>query len=114
MRFVYATHLTIIYSKKILHEHHNLRDVTKLNICRIYAHLHFRAITELVAEWYERWRCDHSEAVRVGSKPGTCKELLALGKKLAWAGASGIREMWRIPHRLAPGKFATFLACVSQ
>jgi hypothetical protein len=51
--------------------------------------------TEPVAEWYERWRCDHSEAVRAGSKPGACKELLVLGKKLAWAGASGIREMRR-------------------
>jgi hypothetical protein len=29
-----------------------------------------------------------------------------LGKKLAWAGASGIREMRRIPHRLATSWFA--------
>jgi hypothetical protein len=46
------------------------------------------------------------EAVRAGSKLGACKELLVLGKKLAWAGASGIREMWRIPHRLATSWFA--------
>jgi hypothetical protein len=59
-----------------------------------------------VAEWYERWRCDHSEAVRAGSKPGPCKELLVPGKELAWAGASGIREMRRIPHRLATSWFA--------
>jgi hypothetical protein len=45
-------------------------------------------ITEPVAEWYERWRCDHSEAVWAGSKPGACNELL--GKKLTRTGASGL------------------------
>ena len=40
-------------------------------------------LTEPVAECYERLRCDHSEAVWVGSNPGACdcKELLVLGKK---------------------------------
>jgi len=54
---------------------------------------------------YEREHCDHSEAVSAGSKPGAfnCKELLVLGEKLARIGASEIREVWKIPHRLAPG-----------
>ena len=88
----------------------------------VYTHFYLNALsyclfqfkTEPVAEWYERWRCNHSEAVWVGSKPSACKELLVLGKKLARTGASGIREVRKIPHRLAPGKFATFLACVSR
>jgi hypothetical protein len=70
-----------------------------------------------VAEWLERLRCDQSEAeaVGVGSKPGDCdcKESLVLGKKLALTGASGIREMQSDLHRLAPGRSATFPACVS-
>ena len=36
--------------------------------------------TEPVAEWYERLRFDHSEAVWAGSNPATA-ELLVLGKK---------------------------------
>jgi hypothetical protein len=59
--------------------------------------------TEPVAEWLERLRCDHSEAVWAGSKPGACdcKESLVPGKKLALTGASGIREMQSDLHRLA-------------
>jgi hypothetical protein len=56
-----------------------------------------------VAEWLERLRCDHSEAVRAGSEPGSCdcKKSLVPGKKLAQTGASGIREMQSDLCRLA-------------
>jgi hypothetical protein len=70
---------------------------------------------ESVAEWLERLRCDHSEAVWAGSKPGACdcKESSVLGKKHALTGASGFREMQSDLHRLAPGRSATFPAYVS-
>jgi hypothetical protein len=58
-----------------------------------------------VAEWFERLRCDHSEAVWAGS---ACdfKESSVLGIKLAGTGDSGIQEVRSDLHRLDTRRFA--------